>query len=978
MPRGICRGVGISTARTRHVSSEGSGLQIRLTSVQRRLFSRTFLIGALLTATIAACEWAGLLETAERYFYDRRARLCQAFAAAPSKEIVHINIDDTTLQEIGRWPWPRADLARIVEEINAAGAKVIGLDIMMPEDQPPRYARHGRPEAPSYEEIDDDQMLAEAMRAAGDVLAPAGAGFKPRAVLAPVAQAILDMLRSDVEMEADAIREQLVKRFDAKTVENTVRDDFLALQQQAILERVEREVGANDTTLEEVLDRVVPRSRQSGHKTNAWLIADMQYAKVVALQRLQRFWQPAAPKDLPLMEARLEYALAPVPELSEAAALSGYVDMTQPDDAIVRYIPLVASFQGRLAPHMSLTMALAALDVPFSKVKVERDRLVIPAAGGDVEVPMRVIRSAQYGPIGGFMDLAWFGRSGDSWWSIYDYPDFVRPAQQYSASRVWRVESLTRSIQRNEEVAFEAMDSLAGLRGADVHARLQRDWPKADHRQRVEQMREMLGDADVIEPYLAIYRETKPEELDDQGKMFLRAHADVKAIAETNADQLQRLDERRAQLKQDLNGRVVLIGWTAGGLYDYYPTSLHPQCPGVVIQGVAINTILTRSFLRFAPEWAAPLLTLAMGGLVTAIVALMPSYRALLAMVFVTAAYMLLNGYALYDWGNRVLPVAGAVTSAGVVWGILTLYRYIFESAERARITQRFSSYVDPAIVNYYIEDPDRVRLDGEVREMTVVFTDLAGFTTISEKLQERTVPLLNDYMSRMMPIIRRHNGRWNKFLGDGIMFYYNAPQDDPDHARNAVVTVLEMQQAVEDFNKELFKQQLPKVAMRAGLVTGTMVVGDSGSMDPNFYASDYTVLGDNVNLSARLESANKALGSRILCVEQTIKLMGPGILYRPMAMLQVVGKTRGVMTYEPLCLEKDATDEIRQLAGLTRRIVDSYIEGKFEECLAASSQMQDRFGSSKFTKLYLECAREFALAPPGNDFDGTIVLEAK
>jgi adenylate cyclase len=261
---------------------------------------------------------------------------------------------------------------------------------------------------------------------------------------------------------------------------------------------------------------------------------------------------------------------------------------------------------------------------------------------------------------------------------------------------------------------------------------------------------------------------------------------------------------------------------------------------------------------------------------------------------------------------------------------------------------------------------------------MTVVFTDLAGFTTISEKLQERTVPLLNDYMSRMMPIIRRHNGRWNKFLGDGIMFFFNAPQDDPDHARNAVVTVLEMLQAVEDFNKDLFRQQLPRVAMRAGIVTGNMVVGDSGSMDPLYYASDYTVLGDNVNLSARLESANKALGSRILCVEQTIKMMGPGILYRPMALLQVVGKTQGVMTYEPLCFESDATTDIRELAQVTRAVVESYVSARFDDCLAAVTTMQERFGSSKFTKIYLESAREFAIAPPGEDFDGTIILEAK
>lgn len=953
-------------------------MHIRLTSVQRRLFSRTFLLGALLTIIVASVEALGWLETAERYFYDRRARLCQVFAPPPSTQIVHINIDDASLQEVGRWPWPRADLARVIQEIHEAGAKVIGLDMMMPEDQPPRYERRNSPDGAVYEEIDDDRILADTMRAAGNVLAPAGAGFKPRAEVAPVAQAMLERLRADVELDAEVIREELKARFDPKLVENTARDEFLGLQQQAIFEAVERVVGTNQVPLDDVLDRVVPKSRQNNQKTDALLIAVMQYHKVIALQQLQRFWKPRPSTAPPLMEARLEYALAPLPVLSEAAAYSGYVDIPQPDDAIVRYIPLVASFQGRLAPHMSLSMALAAMDVQFSQVRVEPDRLVIPRNHGDLVVPIRTITSGQYGRIGAFMDLNWFGRAGDSWWSMYDHPEFIRSVQQYSATRIWNVESLLRSIRNNELPAFEAMENLAKLRGSDVLNKLRSQWPTADHRGRIEQMREMLADAEVIQPYLAIYQSMKAEELDQDGRTFLADYGDIRQVADANAEQLQRLLDRRAQLKQDLDGKVVLIGWTAAGQYDYYPTSLHPQCPGVVIQGVAVNTILTDNFLRFAPGWAAPAITIAMGGLVTLLVALLPSYRALVAMLAVTVAYLLLNGLLLFDWSNRVFPVAGAVTAAGVVWGLLTLYRYIFESAERTRITQRFSSYVDPAIVNYYIEDPDRVRLDGEVREMTVVFTDLAGFTTISEKLQERTVPLLNDYMSRMMPIIRRHNGRWNKFLGDGIMFFYNAPQDDPDHARNAVVTVLEMLQAVEDFNKDLFRQQLPKVAMRAGIVTGNMVVGDSGSMDPDFYASDYTVLGDNVNLSARLESANKALGSRILCVEQTIKMMGPGILYRPMALLQVVGKTQGVMTYEPLCFEADATGEIRELARITRAVVESYVSGRFDDCLAAVTTLQERFGSSKFTKIYLDSAREFAISPPGEDFDGTIVLEAK
>jgi adenylate cyclase len=137
-------------------------------------------------------------------------------------------------------------------------------------------------------------------------------------------------------------------------------------------------------------------------------------------------------------------------------------------------------------------------------------------------------------------------------------------------------------------------------------------------------------------------------------------------------------------------------------------------------------------------------------------------------------------------------------------------------------------------------------------------------------------------------------------------------------------------------------------------------------------------VLGDNVNLAARLESANKALGSRTLVVERTVELMGPGVLVRPIARLQVVGKTQGVLTYEPIAFESDATEAQRKLAEHSKRVVDLFTARKFEECIKAVEAMQDELGSSKFTALYLAQAREYLLGPPDEDWDGTIVLEAK
>ena len=186
--------------------------------------------------------------------------------------------------------------------------------------------------------------------------------------------------------------------------------------------------------------------------------------------------------------------------------------------------------------------------------------------------------------------------------------------------------------------------------------------------------------------------------------------------------------------------------------------------------------------------------------------------------------------------------------------------------------------------------------------------------------------------MGRMAAIIREQGGLLNKFLGDGIMFFYGAPEHDPHHAQRAVRTVLEMQQSgVPGFNLWLREHGLDlQVAVRAGVTTGLMIVGDAGSQR----RSDYTVLGDSVNLASRLESANKYLGTYTMITERTAELCGGEFLVRPVAKIQVVGKSESVAAYEPLAYASQATDAQKRLAEVTREVFATFIAAEFERCL--------------------------------------------
>ena len=228
--------------------------------------------------------------------------------------------------------------------------------------------------------------------------------------------------------------------------------------------------------------------------------------------------------------------------------------------------------------------------------------------------------------------------------------------------------------------------------------------------------------------------------------------------------------------------------------------------------------------------------------------------------------------------------------------------------------------------------------------------------------------------MGLISAVAKRHNGFVNKFMGDGVMFFFNAPEPNPNHARDALAAVLDIRRALAEFNARTAKRGLPALSLRAGVCTGTMVVGDAGSAE----RSDYTVLGDNVNLAARLESANKATGTGTLFVQQTLDSAGGEFLVRPVAKLCVVGKTQAVMTYEVLALEGEATPEQRRLAEMTREMVDCFAGARSAACIEAAARLEAAFGESKLSHLYRDKSLRHLQDPPAGEFNGQIALTEK
>jgi adenylate cyclase len=346
--------------------------------------------------------------------------------------------------------------------------------------------------------------------------------------------------------------------------------------------------------------------------------------------------------------------------------------------------------------------------------------------------------------------------------------------------------------------------------------------------------------------------------------------------------------------------------------------------PGVEIQATLLaNRVSGGGLNALHPAWGLGLVAVFGALLALAGRRLHPGASAALAIGVVAGVAVL--SYLLFTtarlWLQPVFPMA-ALTAA---YGAAGLVSYLLVRKRASRIRGMFSQYVPPTVVSRLVDQPELMRLGGEARDVTLMFTDLANFTTMSEMLSaEQTVEVLTAYFNTMTPIIHRHGGTVDKFIGDAVMAFWGAPLDDMQHAEHATRAAIEMQAAMQELVRGLQARGLPPIGMRVGLHSGRAVIGNVGS-DTRF---SYTAIGDTVNLAARLEGANKAFGTGILLSDSTAKQLPADLPVRPLDDVIVKGKTEPVRVFTPCGDEALRQHSASALAAFRdRRWVDSELQ---------------------------------------------------
>ncbi|MBI5116740.1 adenylate/guanylate cyclase domain-containing protein [Candidatus Poribacteria bacterium] len=873
-------------------------------------------------------------------------------------DIATIDIDDRALKDEGRWQdWTRDKHARIVDTIRQGSGALIGFDIYFSEESEKIIRPKDIAHASTLEEAkaafrDYDAELAESIRKAGNVYL--GATF--------------------------------------------------------VLAEQEKEQGSKK-------DRPDLQPIDFSGAAPMWKSLDglIQKGQCIRLE---------GESAGSILQARAPQAV-PIPRLIDAARGAGFAQIVREADGLVRMYPTFIrcdkpSGTGddaiHLFPSMALAMTCDYLQVPLKNLKLKPgEYLEIPNA----HMPDGQKRTLRI-PVNerGEMIINWAGDYKETF-RHFPYSSVIRLSEQRNLARIKEFLAAQEPslFERPAELIAAASNAFPGMHDSSMYVACLygAHW----YETLIESEQAVEFGPKVFGRFFGLAPEDAPDLYDSQKDVYENVrlnHAALELLSKTPgmsmSEAVSKLGgpeeaSRNAYLVtrqlvlggQDiaperplfflppvvvdgkhltfdsLRGGVFFYGLTAAGTHDLNPMPFSARYPMVGAIANVFNTIVTDQFITPLKKfWRLPLF-LAIGLIAGYILSSRATVR---GSVF---TLLFLIGYLLFAhevfvvrrvWIDVVGPAGIVILSdVAIVW-------YKFSTAEKKRkfIREAFEHYMNPKVVDQIAGNPEMLELGGKEMVLTALFSDVAGFTTISEQLTaHQLVELLNEYLTAMTDIVLKYDGLLDKYEGDAIMAVFGAPIHYPDHAARSCFVALEMQEQLKSMREKWKAEGKPELHARVGMNTGTMVVGNMGSR----IRFDYTVMGDSVNLASRLEGVNKQYSTNIMISEFTLEHCKSDVIVREVDLIRVKGKAKPVRIYEVLARANDS------LADTMKLVIEHYSAGleayrakKWQEGIAAFQQVLEIRPGDGPSLTHLKRCNEYLKAPPPDDWDGVYVMTTK
>lgn len=423
-----------------------------------------------------------------------------------------------------------------------------------------------------------------------------------------------------------------------------------------------------------------------------------------------------------------------------------------------------------------------------------------------------------------------------------------------------------------------------------------------------------------------------------------------------------------------LQDRIILVGSSAPGLKDQRTTPLETIYPGVevhanLIAGLLDNNIMQQPGWVMAVEFFLLLLISIVLGVINA------KLEPLRSLLMTMAALVVVVGSNMFAWSSGlVLPLASPIGLIIFIFAFQTLWGFFVEARDKRMLARLFGQYIPPELVEEMAASPEKISVSGESRDMTVLFSDVRGFTTISEGLDPQALTqLMNEMLTPMTHVIHHHRGTIDKYMGDAVMAFWGAPLKDPDHARHALEAGLKMIEALPQINQRFRTKGWPEIHIGVGLNSGLMSVGNMGSE----FRMAYTVMGDAVNLGSRLEGLTKQYGVDIIVSEFT-KAKVPDHSFLELDRVQVKGKDEPVVIFEPLGPSHEQSEQTLQRLAVFHEALADYRQQRWDIAESTFQQLAEQEPERMIYQIYLERIVHFREDPPDVDWDGVFIHTSK
>lgn len=893
-----------------------------------------YLIPIVVVMLFSVLSLFNFFDSGERGLFDLLLHIKPA--VTEDKSILLIDIDDPSIAQVGVWPWSRDIMADGLILMKEMGAEYAVFDIEYTEQSPlgvnANVLEKEIPDLFANEFLNIDQNTS-------DLFIAIEAGF--------ITMEDAAYYLSDLKVLNEDSRDVLLQK-----VADIARDNDSYL-------------GSTARFFENAFFTVSMLLSEEGTLTDEH--------KEYAFERI-------AVSNIKNQDSTIENAedIRPViiPVLKNAAG-AGFPNVVVDKDGVMRRVHLVWEFDEYYFPQLAFAPLLDLLGKP--DVDIYKDRIIIKNAelggeeGKDITIPLTV---------DGRMLINWPRK---------DYLDSFRHLSYYELVLNKELEErLIENLKNIGEVGYlsyyqgdtdlleiykyaeDIKNSI--LSGSDTSA-------VVDYREVREYFFEEVGlflGSNAEKALLAdIDAVILSDEVSDEVKEdYIQIKAEVPGVFAAVRDVYSSLSESRERIASALAGSFCIIGQTGTSTFDIGVTPFDENYMNVGIHASTLNTILSGSFLDDRPWWYSSILALFLSLLVMIIIKrLKPIYSVTAGFIFTLA--VLASGAGFFLITGVYINILTPVLSVFVTVILIFILNFFTLEKEKSFLRNAFSHYLSPDVISELVSNPDKLNLGGEKKRLTAIFTDVQGFSTISEKLDPTDlVKLLNAYLTEMSNTILNLRGTIDKYEGDAIIAFFGAPVEYDEHSANACLSAVRMRRVEKKLNEYFLREQMSPVPLftRIGINTGDMVVGNMGTPKK----MDYTIMGNAVNLAARLEGVNKQYGTGILVSEETYKSGGSDFTARQLDRVRVVGINTPVRLYE-LIEEKSLTDSaIVEAMDIFHSALNIFEEREWVKAQKNFSKVLKIIPDDGPSKKYIQRCKDNMNKPPSKDWDGVFSLTMK